>query len=559
MIRRITIRHFKRFREEVLDLGSSIVLAGPNNTGKSTLLQAVATWKFALDRWMSQRSGSKAVRRTGVPITRSEFSAVPLREMNLLWEGRRVGPKKADPDDRGFIEIIAEGRSVEADWTCGLEFQYANPEMVYVRPMGAKSLGTADLKAFPPKAARNFDVLYVPALSGIEREEPRRERGMQDSLVGQGRPGEILRNLLWEVAQQDGPNWSQLTSDVKALFGIELLEPAYSPSDPYILCDYRESKAGRTLDLSSAGSGTLQVLLVFAFLYARPASMILLDEPDAHQHAALQIQTYQRIVEIARQRHAQVLIATHSETILNATDPSHVMGFAGGSPRLVATRTNRDRLREALKRITTTELLRGREAGVVLYTEGKGDQMILAAWARVLGHRASRFFRQPFVVWLHGRSLGEAKSHYFALQAVIPNLRAVFLLDGDNREEPDVETNDPGLLVLRWRRYEIENYLLQPDVLKRSINFPLLDHEIDDAFGRHVPPGTDLFGDHVALVRIKASSEFLVPLLRDLNTDIAKQDLHSIASAMKESEIHPEVKEKLNKMAEILVADEGQG
>ena len=400
MISRIKIRHFKRFREEVLDLGSSIVLAGPNNAGKSTLLQAVATWKFALDRWMSQRSGSKAVRRTGVPITRQQFSAVPLREMNLLWEDRRVAPRRADPDDRGFIEISVEGRSAETDWRCGLEFQYANPEMVYVRPMGAKSLGTADLKTFPPKEARNFDVLYVPALSGIEREEPRRERGMQDFLVGQGRPGEILRNLLWEVAQQDGPNWSLLASDVESLFGIELLAPSYAPSDPYILCEYRGPQVGRPLDLSSAGSGTLQVLLLLAFIYARPASVILLDEPDAHQHVILQRETYKRILKIARQREAQVLIATHSVTILNETDPQHVMGFLGGSPSLVATLTDRDRLREALKRITTTDLVRGNEVGAVLYTEGETDEMILAAWAGVLGHRTTRFFQQPFVVWL---------------------------------------------------------------------------------------------------------------------------------------------------------------
>ena len=145
------------------------------------------------------------------------------------------------------------------------------------------------------------------------------------------------------------------------------------------------------------------------------------------------------------------------------------------------------------------------------------------------------------------------------MRAVCPGLRAVCLLDGDNQNQSDVETSKEGLLVLRWRRYEIENYLLQPDAIKRSVNFPLLEETIDDAFRRHVPPGTDLFGDHDALVRIKASSEFLLPLLRDLNTDMTKKNLHTIASGMKVSEIHPEVKEKLDKMAEFLVADEGQG
>ncbi len=68
MIRRVTVRNFKRFREETFELADSVVLAGPNNAGKSTLLQAIATWKLALDRWVSLRAGSKAVKRSGWPF-----------------------------------------------------------------------------------------------------------------------------------------------------------------------------------------------------------------------------------------------------------------------------------------------------------------------------------------------------------------------------------------------------------------------------------------------------------------------------------------------------------
>ncbi len=46
----------------------------------------------------------------------------------------------------------------------------------------------------------------------------------------------------------------------------------------------RQRRKGIRLDISSAGSGALQVLLLFAFLYARPATVILLDESDSHQH-----------------------------------------------------------------------------------------------------------------------------------------------------------------------------------------------------------------------------------------------------------------------------------
>ena len=90
MIRRVRLGSFKRFRDQSFELGDSVVLAGPN-AGKSTLLRAIATWKFGLDHCLSQREGgSTGVKRTGVALTRRDFSAVPIRKMILLWKDRVV-------------------------------------------------------------------------------------------------------------------------------------------------------------------------------------------------------------------------------------------------------------------------------------------------------------------------------------------------------------------------------------------------------------------------------------------------------------------------------------
>ena len=441
MIRRVTIRNFKRFREQTFDLADSVVLAGPNNAGKSTLLQAIAVWKFGLERWVAQREGGRAVRRSGVAIPRTDIAAPPLREMNLLWEGRKVTGPRGMSGTRRLIEIVMEGGATGASWTCGIELQYANPELVYARPKDAKKLDSEAIRGFPPEAAKALDIVHVPPLSGIERDEPRHDRGLQDLLVGQGRPGEILRNLLLEIAEsRHTERWQKLAGHVRDLFRVELLKPTYSAAQPYIVCEYRESSRARPLDLSNAGSGTLQVLLLLAFLYARPAAVILLDEPDAHQHVILQKQVYDLIRRIAHGRGGQVIVATHSEIILDATAPERVIGFMGDAPRPLASETERDRFRQALKRVTTTELLLGRDVGGVLYVESETDEKTLREWAVILGHPAQSFFRCPFIYWLGGRRLREAKAHFFALRAAFPAIRGVCLLDGDNRDEPDEAT-----------------------------------------------------------------------------------------------------------------------
>ena len=559
MIRRITVKNFKRFREQKFDLSDSVVLAGPNNAGKSTLLQMVAMWKLALHRWISQREGSRAARRTGVAIPRADITAVPLREMNLLWEDRRVtGPQGMSGTPR-LIEIVVEGFQDDQPWSCGIELQYANPELVYARPSGAKDLDREAIQDFPPAAAKALEIVHVPPLSGIERDEPRRDRGMQDLLVGQGRPGEILRNLLLEIVESDRTeDWKALAEQIRDLFQVELLKPVYSPAQPYIVCEYRElsrktGRSSRPLDLSNAGSGTLQVLLLLAFLYARPATVILLDEPDAHQHIMLQGQVYDLIRRVAHDRRGQVIMATHSEVVLDATEPERVLGFFGDAPRALTSETERDQVREALKRVTTTDLLLGRDAGGVLYVEGETDEKILKAWAHILNHESNEYFKRPFVHWLGGRSLREAKTHFFAMRAAFPRIRGLCLVDGDNLDQPDQETTKAGLEVLRWRRYEIENYLLHPESIARFVDhLPLMQPIIDEAFRQQVPQGTDFLGDHVALTRIKASEEFLIPLLDRVGKGTRKRDFYLLASVMRESEIHPEVREKLDAIASVL-------
>lgn len=553
MIKSVEVKNLKRFRGSCFELNDSIVLAGPNNAGKSTLLQGIATWKLGLDAWISQRKVDRkrvALKRTGVGIPRANLTTVPLREMNLLWEDRRVSDGPGKPR---LVEIIVKGETEGKSWECGLEFQYSHPELIYVRPLHAKTLSAEKILEFPPVAAEELEVVYIPPLSGIERDEPRRELGMQNLLIGLGRPGEILRNLLWEIADLDPDSWNELANIIESLFGIQILEPSYSPIQPYIVCEYRESKRSRPLDLSNVGSGTLQVLLLFAFLFARPATVILVDEPDAHQHIILQRQVYDLLRKAARKRKGQFIVATHSEVVLDATEPNRVLSFFGNTPHLLVNITDRDRVREALKHLTTTDLVLGDGVGSILYVEGDTDERILLEWAKIIDHPAQDFLESPVIHKLNGRKPKDAKVHFFAMKAVFPKMRAICLLDGDNREEEDEQLNKDGLVTLRWNRYEIENYLLHPEAIKRFVgNQPLLTAVVDAAFKEHMPENVDFFGDNVSLTRIKASEEFLVPLLDKTGNNTPKKDLYLLASVMTEDEIHHEVLDKLDRIAEVL-------
>ena len=113
-----------------------------------------------------------------------------------------------------------------------------------------------------------------------------------------------------------------------------------------------------------------------------------------------------------------------------------------------------------------------------------------------------------------------------------------------------------GLQRLRWRRYEIESYLIHENALSRFVeSFVGADAaapHIDDMRAyvrREIPPGVidDPLGDHPFLSGTKARTDILPPVLNAAGIDnLPYTRYHEIARVMLPEEIHPEVIEKLD-------------
>lgn len=342
---------------------------------------------MALDRWRQAKGRTgKARQRAGIPLTRKDFTALPLREFDLLWNDRstalnkdELGPEQK-PGEPRLIHISVTGSTGfqrTDNWSLTMELRYQGPEQIYVKPIPSESE--------VPKEALGLSVVHCPPFSGIGSEEKRMDRGAQNLEIGRGKPGDIIRNLLLEVSQQ-GSDWNSLVTDIEELFRIRICDPVYDEAfTPFILCEYLpgipkgKGKNGLSaLDIASGGSGLLQVLILLSYFYARPASVLLLDEPDAHLHVILQRQIYDRLRSVASKRERQLIVATHSEVILDGTSPARVVSFLGKPHKLVRD-DQRDQVREAMKRLTTLDLLLAEQRRQVLYCEGESDFKILEA------------------------------------------------------------------------------------------------------------------------------------------------------------------------------------
>jgi energy-coupling factor transporter ATP-binding protein EcfA2 len=563
----LRVKNFKRLDEVEIELGKTVVFVGPNNSGKTTALQALALWEIGLRKWLEKRSAKDTPeKRPGVTINRRDLIAVPVPDANLLWRDlhvRAIQRSNGKQDTRNIrIDILVSGVTEGTAWECGFEFDYANQESFYCRPLRMNE-DPQPVRMPVPVVAAPVRVAFLPPMSGMAATEDRLPDGAINVRIGEGRTAEVLRNLCFLISSApDQNNWTSLVSQIRGLFGVNLSPPQFIKERGQITMSYDE--AGTELDLVSSGRGLQQTLLLLAHLYTHPGSVLLLDEPDAHLEILRQRQIYQLLTKTAESQGCQVIAASHSEVLLNeAADRDIVVAFVG-KPHRIDDRGSQ--VLKSLRAIGFEQYYQAEQVGWVLYLEGSTDLAIFQAFAELLDHPAQSVLEQPFVHYVANQPT-KAREHFFGLRESKPDLIGIAVFDSISQE---LSESGP-LLELKWLRREIENYLCYPETLLAYAEQtdgepgPLFESEerirqktaMEAAIaevgaalkvlGRPDPFGPD----------VKASDDFLAPVFQSyfaklgIGNLMQKTDYHILAKFVPIERIDPEIVVKLDRIVEV--------
>jgi predicted ATPase len=564
MLTKLTIRNFKRFENVEVELGNPVVFIGPNNSGKTTALQALALWEVGLRKWNEKRAGKEAPeKRPGVTINRKDLIAVPVPYANLLWRDlhvRDVQQNGGKPQTKNIrIEIVVDGVTEDKSWSCGLEFDYANEESFYCRPLRVSEDKNPERMPIPVLAGSTH-IAFLPPMSGLAAVERRLDPGAIKVLIGEGRTAEVLRNLSHAIPEDAG--WKKLVGRIETLFGVTLNRPEYIPERGEIQMTYREP-GGTQLDLSSSGRGLQQTLMLMAYLQANPGAILLLDEPDAHLEILRQRQIYQLLTDLARESGSQVIAASHSEIILNeAADRDVVVAFVG-KPHRIDDRGSQ--LLKALKEIGFDQYYQAEQGGWVLYLEGATDLAILRAFAETLEHEAAQILARPFVHYVQNQP-NKAQAHFRGLCEAKQDLVALAVFD--RLQKAPESTDELGMIM--WQRREIENYLCHKEVLLKYAEQSAITETAGPLFSAaHINERKQAMEESIVEVEramatlrkgspwsadTKVSDDFLDPLFEDyfkrlkLPNLMRKTDYHELARLVPKNLVDKEVVTVLDKI-----------
>lgn len=479
----IKVKNFKVFGETeiIFDFNDSIsVIIGANNSGKTSAIQAFSLWTWAVKQWYEKKKNTKSSleQRKGVSINRLDIPQVYLKETRYFWNNGKI---RNNSNNNIEITIKVGLYWKNAIYEVGMQFKYFNSETLYCQPVDSMFESQNEEFMILMKFAAELKInLLYPVVTLQPEEEYLQITSIQRN-IGVGRSASVLRNICYNLSENNPEGWEYLVKLMKTLFSIQLKQPIVTATGLVELKYNYETnvlpKSFLDLDISLGGYGQQQMLLVLAYLIMNPNSFLLIDEPDAHLEILRQTQLFTVLKKISLKYNCQVALITHAETVLNEAEENVI--FLAASQAQSLTTKDYKQIKNALKTFGIEHYYKAKTNPHILYIESSTDKAMLQAFAEKFNHEAKKNFEgtlnfyytqnenpeDDLITELERKSgkYTDYRQHFYAIQSVLPHFKGIAIFDGDNKDYKDIENE--SFAVLYWKNYELENYFVSPNIL----------------------------------------------------------------------------------------------
>lgn len=449
-IRRIEFENFKALRNYAVSLSDMNILVGPNNSGKSTIIGALRTLDAAL-RFARARAPMRLhVGETAYIAYRIPEDSVPISLENVLTDYRGTESRVTfHLTNRNTLTLIfpEEGGCVLLPEVDG----------------GVVTSAAVFKREFP------LSIIIVPVLGPVEHREKLRERSTVVGGLSTHRASRHFRSY-WHYEPEGFRAFADLLERTWPDLKIEA--PVLNPGAELAMFCY-EGRTPREIYWVGFGFQVWCQLLTH-LSRVTPDTLLVVDEPEVYLHPDVQRQ----MLGIIRDLGAEVLMATHSSEIIAEADPSEIVLIDKRQEAAVRLK-NVAGVQRALKavgsvhNITLTALARSRR---ILFVEGLDDFQLIRRFARRMGLQElssgagiAALESGGFGSWRKVTVLGTGMAEALGSPLLIG---AVYDRDYYCPEQiTEVVEALSGSVTLAWvlERKEIENYLLVPSALDRTI------------------------------------------------------------------------------------------
>jgi energy-coupling factor transporter ATP-binding protein EcfA2 len=302
-LKSVAIRRFKRIEQIEIPLGDVTLLIGANNSGKSSILQAI---HFAVSIAQTARLiGEELAWRQDkfeLSFNPSQLLYPPVADvLSLATGGTLLEPRASQIE----IEFRAEDNS---STVVGL--RRGRNRNIAVSLTG-RTIGEQLMHLPQP-----FTV-YAPGLAGIPKEERYMSPGVVRRIVARGDANLTLRNVL-RMLKDDATGWTGFIASMQSIFPDIQIEIDFDANTDENIEVFFKFGSGPRLPIDAAGTSVLQASRLLAYITLFRPQVLILDEPDSHLHPDNQRILCDLVSALAAERGFQAIISTHSRHVLDS-------------------------------------------------------------------------------------------------------------------------------------------------------------------------------------------------------------------------------------------------
>lgn len=522
----IELKNFKKFEEININLNEKGVtlISGVNNSGKTSLLHALAVWEYAKILLVNYRGRDSLlegydVDRKGLGVGTESFSPISIPSLKYLWKNQKTN---------GSYQLkIKVGWKGSENKNLFLEIAYTLNGNNFAIKKSNSNLVSSDI--IPT-------IAYLPPFGGINENEAWLSLADRRKLIGKGQAGSVIRNLLLDVHEaheatlkkekqllfpgkrrlttadqqilsEIRTEWRHLKEILSEVFHVNLYVHDFdSKFHNYIYIDIldvvknpdtqqKEQIKSSKRDLMVEGSGFLQWLSVFALALDNNNDTLLLDEPDAHLHSSLQALLLEKLEEICCRNNKQILMVSHSSDLIKLIDYKKILHVENSKAEYLKNNEQKVLVLEGLGSKYFPLLDSIIEHKRILLVENASDARILRSLCKKIG----KDWPENLVIWVTNKKHKERKTLIIELNQKIAqetgsNIISYSLrdLDDENYNTTNIDLHDNGKseqkddtgqhVIMKYRtlrRREIENYLVIPEAISRYITTNCRNPEIN--------------------------------------------------------------------------------
>lgn len=458
VLKSLQMKNFRCFANHKVVFSPLTVMVGPNNAGKSTVVESLRLLSWVLERLGTANFVSRPTEVKGAP--RGKGILLP-KQLTEYLKSEATFHRYNDENPAEITGVFRGGLWVRL-YVGGFGRVFAvvkhNSNRVKNRSQAAQ--------------LKISGLVTLPQIGPLQRAEVSLKPDYVRSNLSTHLSSHHFRNQLNLLRTHVG-NFRKLSQQTWSGLQIkDLIAPPREIHGESISLTVRDGDFVGEIGLMGHG---LQMWLqtVWFLCRVKEEQSVVLDEPDVYLHADLQ----RKLIRLLRNRSSQVIIATHSIEIISEVEPEEILMVdrSKKESRPITSAPGVQKVVDLLGGVQNLQATRLWSSGRCLIVEGKDIPILKILHDRVCKNTGMPLDTIPNIQTGGWGGWEKALGAAMLLKRADKSLRVYCLFDRDYKLQEDLDDrrdsaakNQIDLHI--WSVKELENLLLNPNTIARLIS-----------------------------------------------------------------------------------------